>query len=69
MPFSENLCMLMKQNHLSSYKLAKTIGVHVSTITNWKNGSMPVAKHLQLLSDCFGVPINQLLAPLEQNSA
>ena len=38
MSYATNLCDLMQSRGISSYKLAKEVGVHVSTVTNWKDG-------------------------------
>lgn len=62
MGYSQNLCKLMEQTNTSSYKLAKEIGVHTSTITNWKDGTIPRVDHLQLVSNYFGVTVDELLA-------
>jgi len=62
MGFSENLCMLMSDNNLSSYKLSKEIGVHMTTIANWKSGTQPSTGHLVKLSKRFGVTLDELLS-------
>lgn len=61
MGFSENLCDLMQKKSVSSYKLATGIGVHVSTVTNWKEGKGVKVEHLKLVADYFGVSIDDLL--------
>lgn len=61
MSFSLNLCELMNRNGVSSYRLAKKIGVHVSTVSNWKNGIAPKVDHLKLVADFFGVTVDELL--------
>lgn len=60
MAFSEYLCKLMGERGLTSYKLSKEIGVHISTITNWKNGAVPKVEYLKLLSEYFSVPMDDL---------
>lgn len=61
MSFAKNLCELMQNNGVSSYKLAKEIGVHTSTISNWKGGKRPLVEHLVLVSNFFGVTVDDLL--------
>lgn len=61
MGFSNNLYELMQKNDVNSYKLAKAVGVHISTVTNGLNGSNPKLGHLSSLSAFFRVPIDELL--------
>ena len=67
MAFSKNLCELMKKNDVSSYKLAKSVGVHVSTVTNWINGSNPKLEHIVSVSNFFGVGTDDLLKEEGEN--
>lgn len=62
MSYSTNLCDLMQKNGVSSYKLAREIGVHTSTVSNWRDGTIPKIEHLKLVSDYFGVTVDYLLA-------
>lgn len=62
MGFSTNLCKLMEANNINSYKLAKGIGVHISTVTNWKDGANPKVEHLKRVADFFGVTTDALLS-------
>lgn len=62
MGYTANLCGLMEKRGVSSYKLAKNVGVHVSTVTNWKDGANPKIEHLKLVADYFGVTVDELLA-------
>lgn len=61
MSFAENLSKLLDINDVSSYKLAKDIGVHTSTVTYWKEGKNPRLEHLILVADYFRCPIEQLI--------
>lgn len=61
MGFQANLYGLMQKNNVNSYKLAKSVGVHVSTVTNWLNGSNPKLEHLRSLSAFFDVSTDELL--------
>ena len=60
MGFTENLCELMKTQGVSSYKVATEIGVHVSTVTNWRKGGSPKKEHIPLIAKAFGVSIDDL---------
>lgn len=60
MKFSNNLQYLMQKNQTSAYKLAKSIGVHTSTVTGWCKGKSPTFKHLKLVADFFGVSIDTI---------
>lgn len=62
MGYAENLCDLMKRDGISSYKLARDIGVHTSTVSNWRDGKTPKVEHLKLVADHFGVTVDSLLA-------
>ena len=61
MGFSKNLCNLMQKREVSSYKLAKDIGVHVSTVSNWREGKRPQIEHVKRVADYFGVTVDELL--------
>ena len=62
MGYSTNLCDLMEKNGVSSYKLAKDIGVHTSTVTNWRDGKFPKVEHLQAVAAYFGTTVDRLLS-------
>jgi len=59
--FSEILARLQAERQESNYRLAKLIGVHQSTIKNWKNGTKPQPKHMELLSEHYDVPVEELM--------
>lgn len=59
--FSCNVRRLMSDKHISSCKLAKSVGVHVSDVTNWLNGSIPTLEQLRSLSALFNVSVGELL--------
>lgn len=60
MGFPENLARLQKQRFETNYRLAKDIGVHQTSIANWKKGIKPHPKHLKLIADHFGVTVEEL---------
>lgn len=45
MSFSQNLIKLQQENNESNYRLAKSLGVHASTVQNWRDGRMPQIEH------------------------
>lgn len=61
MGFAKNLCELMKSQGVSSYKMANEVKVHVSTVTNWKNGGSPKVEHIPLIAKVLGVTVDELL--------
>lgn len=67
MGFSENLCDLMQKKGISSYKLAKEIGVHISTVSNWREGKQPQINHLRRTADYLGVSVDELIQEYTQN--
>lgn len=68
MGFSKNLCNLMQKREVSSYKLAKDIGVHVSTVSNWRKGKRPQIEHVKRVADYFDVSIDELLSADSDNN-
>lgn len=60
--FGKNLARLQAERGETNYRLAKEIGVHQSSIKNWKSGINPHPKHVKLVADHFGVTVDYLLA-------
>ena len=60
--FAENLSRLQAERGETNYRLAKEIGVHQSSIANWKSGIVPHPKHIRLLAEHFGVTVDELLS-------
>ena len=67
MAYAKNLCDLMERTGISSYKLAKEIGVHVSTVTNWRDGGKPKLDHIIRVADYFGVTVDDLLREVNKD--
>ena len=65
---SENLARLQEKNGETNYRLAKEIGVHQSSIQNWKDGIRPHPKHIKLLAEHYGVTVDELLSDAEDQS-
>lgn len=60
--FVENLVRLQEKKGETNYRLAKAIGVHQTSIANWKAGiTKPHPKHITALADHFGVTVDELL--------
>ena len=58
----ENFEKLLKERHLTAYKVAKDTGLTTSTLTNWKKGRYtPKQDKLKALADYFGVSIEYLM--------
>ena len=62
MGFSENLALLQKLHNETNYRLAKAIGVHQTSIANWKErGIKPHPKHVKLVAEHYGVTVTELM--------
>jgi len=59
--FSEILVRLQAERQESNYRLAKLLGVHQSTIKNWKSGAKPQPKNMELLSEHYGISVEELM--------
>ena len=59
--FSENLARLQAERKETNYRLAKEIGVHQTSIQNWKTGTMPHHNHVKLIADHYGITVDELL--------
>ena len=61
MTFGEKLARLQAEHFETNYRLAKEIGVHPTTIANWKTGSRPQLAHRKRLADHYGIPLRELM--------
>lgn len=61
MGFAQVLARLMQEGGVSAYKLAKSIGVHQTTIKNWLEGKQPRTDHLDKVAGYFGASTDFLL--------
>lgn len=60
---SENLARLQAERGETNYRLAKILGVHQSSVANWKSGEItPHPKHIKMLAGHFGVTVDELLS-------
>lgn len=61
MKFSDRLSKMMDERLETNYRLAKELGVHQTTVANWKRGVKPQLAHRGLLADHFGCTVDELL--------
>lgn len=61
MGFSENLARIQAEHGETNYRLAKEIGVHESSIKNWKTGTKPHPKNVALLEKHYKLKKGTLL--------
>lgn len=61
MAFADNLSRLQAIRGETNYRLAKDIGVHQTTIKNWKNGVTPQIGHIRLIASHYGVSVEELM--------
>ena len=59
---SQRILELMKEQELTQTKLAQSIGMHQSNVSEWLSGKKePSIKSLWLLADIFDVDIDYLV--------
>lgn len=61
MSFSEKLVFLQSENHETNYRLAKAIGVHATTIQNWRNGKRPQLEHAARVAKHYGKTVDEMM--------
>lgn len=61
MPFSENLINLQKERGLTNYRLAKDLGVHCTTVQNWREGKKPLLEHAWKVATYFGKTVDEMM--------
>lgn len=61
MGFSENLSRLQAERGESNYRLAKDVGVHQTSIKNWKTGTIPQQRHMNAIAKHYGVTVEELV--------
>lgn len=70
MSFPSNLSRLQAEKGETNYRLAKEIGVHQTSIANWKAGIIvPHPKHIKLLADHYGVTVDDLLSDIDRTES
>lgn len=54
---------LLKEHHVTPYRISKETGIATATLSDWKNGkSTPKQDKLQKIADYFGVTIDYLMS-------
>lgn len=58
----QNFEHLLKENHTTVYRVAKSTGISATTFTDWKNGrSIPKADKLKRIAEYFGISLDELI--------
>lgn len=61
MSLGQKIDALQKEHSETNYRLAKEIGVHQTSIANWKSGERkPHPRHLAAIADHYGVDVEAL---------
>lgn len=60
MPFRENLIAKMNERAITNYRLSRDLGIHATTVQNWKDGRKPILEHAKLVADYFGVTMDEM---------
>lgn len=61
MAFSENFKFLKKHYKLTNYQIAKVIGCHQSSISNWENGATPYLRTQKKVAAAFSISLDDLV--------
>lgn len=61
MDIAQKLSELMASRQMSRGALARALGVHTSTVTNWLSGKAVKSETLPAICDVFGCSIDYLL--------
>ena len=68
MDFAQRLSILLERDKVSRGKLAKAVGVHTSTVTNWIDGKEPKIERLVKVAEYFKVPVAYLTGDIDDPS-
>jgi transcriptional regulator with XRE-family HTH domain len=61
--FSEKLAKLQAEKFETNYRLAKSIGVHQTTVAKWRSGdAYPRLEHLRKIAEHYGCAVDDLLS-------
>lgn len=61
MSFSQNLVKLQQENGVSNYRLAKVLDVTPTTISNWRNGTIPPLDKAATVAKYFGKTVDEMM--------
>ena len=68
MDFAQRLAFLLERDKVSRGKLARTVEVHTSTVTNWLSGMEPKLEKLVRVASFFNVPVAYLTGDTDDPS-
>ncbi len=61
--FYDKYCQLCEENGVSPTKAAEDMGIGRATVSRWKNnGSLPITRHIHIMTEYFSVSPNYLLS-------
>lgn len=66
MNIAQPLRKLMDERKLSNSKLAREVGVHTSTVSNWLDGKEVKAENLTALCTYFGCSLDYLAGKMDE---
>lgn len=61
MSFSNNLIELQKEHGETNYRLAKTLGIHCTTVQNWRDGKTPMLELATRVADHYGKTVDEMM--------
>lgn len=61
MAFAENLVNLQKEKGVTNYRLAKDLGVHCTSVQNWRDGKMPQLQHAHDVATYFNKTLGEMM--------
>ena len=62
MSLAENIVRLQKERGESNYRLAKCVGVTITSVQNWRTGkTRPMNVYLEKLAEHFGCSVEDLI--------
>jgi transcriptional regulator with XRE-family HTH domain len=64
--FWNQYTLLCSRKGLAPNAVAKELGIASGSVTNWKNGKMPLNSTLKKIADYFGVSVDYLLGKEEK---
>lgn len=59
--FSDRYDNLLKENHITHYKLSREKGLNYSSHYSWRHGAIPSMKSLCIIAEFFDVSIDYLI--------
>ena len=67
MSIAGRIARLQVKNGETNYRLAKELGVHQTTVKNWKDGTcVPRYEHIRKIAEHFDVTVEELTGKKEE---